>query len=536
MENYEKLIEWYKNHKSFCHTRINDNEYKEIIKLTSFLDDNFQKIKFSQRIWHIKNNDFSLKYCKICGKLMEFNNTKRRYDITCSRDCYYHYNKTKEFTDKIVKTHKKKYGGIGFASKTITKKQKKTSIEKYGTEIYSRTEEYKEKKEKTCSEKYGVYNVMKCENIKNKLKLTNKERYGVENFSMTDRFKEIMKDKESINFEEELIKSNYYKLGYKLISNLKNQSDYEIYCPKCKSNFVINRVNNYYVRKNRNQEICTNCNPIQKNYSCGEKEIVDFIRSIYTGEIIENSRSVISPYELGIYLPVLNLAVEYNGLYWHSSEQKNDNYHYNKTNKSIEIGMRLIHVFEDDWIYKKDIIKSILQTSINTSLNTKIYARKCIIKEVSLKDTNIFLSQNHINGKVLTQSICYGLFFQDELVSLMSFRKNKDHYDLQRYAIKLNNTILGGAEKLFSNFIKNIEFDYIITYADRSLFSGKIYDKLGFEFVRENKPNFMFFNSVDNIRVSKQSIRNDKNGYKRENDKMYRIYNSGINVYKYKKK
>jgi G:T-mismatch repair DNA endonuclease (very short patch repair protein) len=62
-----------------------------------------------------------------------------------------------------------------------------------------------------------------------------------------------------------------------------------------------------------------------------EREVYEFILSLYNKEIIRNDRTVLNGKELDIYLPDYNLAIEFNGLYWHSEDYVGKNYHLNKT-------------------------------------------------------------------------------------------------------------------------------------------------------------------------------------------------------------
>lgn len=74
-------------------------------------------------------------------------------------------------------------------------------------------------------------------------------------------------------------------------------------------------------------------NSVKSSYvSKGEKEIVNYIKSIYNGIVLENDKKIIHPYELDIYLPEINIAIEFNGTYWHSSKcGKDKNYHLKKS-------------------------------------------------------------------------------------------------------------------------------------------------------------------------------------------------------------
>ena len=508
----DKLITWYNElNIRTLHSLKNDEEYQKIVELTSFLYLHFDNVTFPQRMFHINNNKFDIQKCEICGEHVKWKNG-RGYNKTCSKTCHDIY-----LQSVVIYKHSNDL------------KQQMSVDVKNRFEING--EEIKEKSRKTCNEKYGVDNFSQTNDFIEKSIKSNLEKYGSEWNQQTEKSK-IENRKRNFENSQNTIAIRYIiEQGYNVIDRITYtfQTCYNIKCLKCNEIFEISH-NQILHRKSRNQEICTNCNPIQKPYSFAEKELSEFLKSIYSGKIIQNDRKLINPYELDIYIPDLNLAIEYNGLYWHSDLYKPDNYHLQKTNLCNEKGIRLIHIFEDNWLYKTDICKSILQTAISPQLNQKIFARKCEIKEINLDNTNKFLEENHINGRIMTQSICYGLYYNNELVSLMSFKGNI----LQRYAIKLNTTIIGGAEKLF----KKANLQNCITYCDISLFSGKIYERLGFQFVRRSIPNFMFVNIDEKLngyykRISKQSIRKYRTDYKRENDTMPRIYNCGIDVYRF---
>jgi len=248
---------------------------------------------------------------------------------------------------------------------------------------------------------------------------------------------------------------------------------------------------------------------------------------------------------LDIYLPELKLAFEFNGLWWHNELYKDKNYHLNKTEECEKLGIQLIHIWEDDWIYKQDIVKSIIINKLNKTPN-KIFARKTIIKEINdNKLIREFLDKNHIQGFVGSK-VKLGLFFENELVSLMTFGNrrvamgkkttNIDEYELLRFCNKLNTNVIGGASKLFKYFINNYKPKEITTYADRSISQGKLYETLGFISQGKTEPNYYYINNK--IRQHRFNFRKDvlvKQGYdanKTEHDimlerKIFRIYDSG---------
>ena len=243
-------------------------------------------------------------------------------------------------------------------------------------------------------------------------------------------------------------------------------------------------------------------------------EVYEYIKSIYNGEVI--NRYVLDNIEVDIYLPDLKIGFEFNGLYWHSNEYKERLYHINKTNhfKSNEID--LIHIWEDDWDFKKDIIKSIIKGKIG-EIENKIYARKCEVKEIN--DNSLirnFLEKNHLQGFVGSK-IKLGLFYKSELVCLMTFgnlrkslgQKSKiGHYELLRLCNKLDTVVVGGASKLLKYFKRNYEYESIISYADHSRSFGDVYYKLGFEFSSKSQPNYYYI--VDGIRRHRFNYRKDK--------------------------
>jgi hypothetical protein len=240
------------------------------------------------------------------------------------------------------------------------------------------------------------------------------------------------------------------------------------------------------------------CPKCPSEVSKGHQEIIDFLSSIDVEDIQVNDRKAISPYELDICIPKFNLAIEFNGVYWHSSKSPrplNKNYHQEKTKACNEKGIRLIHIFEDQWLFKKDIVKSILRYAVGKPLH-KVYGRKCFVEEISSKEANAFLKENHIYERA-NGSIKLGLRTKDtkELVSVMTFGKDrygkKFDWELIRFANKKHTSVIGGAQKLWKNFLKNHEGS-VICYADASLFTGALYEKLGFKNEGLTPPNHWY--------------------------------------------
>ena len=239
---------------------------------------------------------------------------------------------------------------------------------------------------------------------------------------------------------------------------------------------------------------CKKCN---SQTSKAEKEIAKFIKEYV--DIIESDRSVLGNLELDILIPSLNTAIEFNGLYWHSDKYKHNNYHLDKTKNCLAKGIKLIHIFEDEWRDKKEIVKSRLLNIIGKT-ETKIFARQCEVRELESKTVSQFLDDNHIQGKV-GGKVRLGLYYKEELVSLMTFgnlrkalgsKGTEQDFELLRFCNKLNTTVVGGASKLLKYFENNFDYKTIISYADRRWSEGNLYFNLGFELVSETKPNYFY--------------------------------------------
>lgn len=282
--------------------------------------------------------------------------------------------------------------------------------------------------------------------------------------------------------------------------------------------------------------------------STSEKEIIEFVESL--GFKTVQDRTILNGQELDIYIPEKKLAIEYDGLYWHNEIYKDKNYHLSKTNICKEKGIQLVHIFEDEWLYKQEIIKSRLRNILGVT-ETKIFARKCEVREVSSYESNCFLSENHLQGKVYSKH-CYGLYCDNELVSIMTFgplRKNlngkskENEYELLRFCNKLNTTVVGGASKLLKYFIDKVKPTEIITYADKRWSNGKLYENLNFKYEHDSEPSYFYV--IKNKRINRFTLRKnvlvEKYGCPKDmsehdfclSQRWYRIYDCGTMKFSY---
>lgn len=474
-----------------------------------------EDIPFKEKVYLTINGISNVPLCKNpnCNNGVKFRNTTLGYREYCSNRCIgsdpnmikLKENKSldkygtkapaqsKEIKDKIIETNQKKYGGNSpMNNEKIKSKAKNTLNENWGVDNPSKNKEILNKRVESFKENIDQF--------KASFKKTNLEKYGVEHHWMVKKIHDKSIKVFYENYEKRItdkLKKNERK--YKFISfDLNKNKKIEIKCFNCGEIFNIENYN-FYFRANNNYEICTKCNPVGSNYNISQQEIqlLNFIKENYSGDIIENSRSIIPPYEVDIYLPEIKLAIEFNGLYWHSEINKEKEYHFNKTNIAEEKEIQLLHIWEDDWVLKNNIVKSMLNNKFNNTPN-KVFARKCKIKEVGSKEYRSFLDNNHIQG-YSNSTYSFGLYYNEELVSLMTFskprnmmgHKSRDNvYELARFCNKINYNVVGGASKLFKHFMKKYSPKEVYSFSDRSYSNGNLYKTLGFDYAHRSKINY----------------------------------------------
>lgn len=248
-----------------------------------------------------------------------------------------------------------------------------------------------------------------------------------------------------------------------------------------------------------------------KKISKEENTLYEYIKSIYDGNIIQSNRSILSGKELDIYLPDYKIAIEYNGLYSHQHRPsetkecliKGKSYHLQKTLDCEKQGIHLLQFYSDEWLLKKDIVKSVIASKLN--LNQKIFARKCEKIIIETHQKNNFLNDNHIQGEDKSK-IKLGLLYEDDLVCVMTFCKsrfNKNYkWELSRFSNKMGINVIGGFSKLLKWFRKDYDGN-IVSYADRRYSNGNVYLKNGFENIRVNSPSYYYIDKNCNKRYNR---------------------------------
>ena len=483
--------------------------------------------------------------CDICGKekKMRF----KTYNINIIDDGLYYCTKCKSI--KIKKSKKERYGDENYNNHN---KYVETSIEKYGVNHPAKTQEHINKIKKGKKEKYGDENYNNVE----KCKITKNERYGDENYNNYNKYVKTSIEKYGVDNISKL-QSNKLKTKNtrrnKIIEKYEKYNiidiDYDNYEFIYQCNGHISNIpkNIFYNRLKSKSTLCTVCNPVNSNISDCEISLLNFIKNNYDDEIVTNSKLIISPYEIDIYLPKLKLAFEFNGIYWHNELNRPNNYHKLKNDLCEKKGINLLHIYEDDWKNKEDLIKSLIINNLKKN-NKTILSENCEIKEIN---DNIliknFLKENHIKGYIGSK-IKIGLFYKNELISVMIFgniRKHKNinnNYELLRFCNKKYINVIDSEKKLFNYFVKKYIPTEIITYIDRGYFNIDLYKNINFKIDTKISPDFYYIKNE--IREHRNKFNKNilyKYGFdinKTEHEimlerKIYKIYNSGNYIFEY---
>lgn len=418
----------------------------------------------------------------------------------------------KKANDRRVNTVKQKYGVENvFLTDSTKDKIRDTKLEKYGNPTFTNPT----KAAQTSFDRYGVYNVMQVQDVKDKnvvgrdyqaalvkgkatklltygdenyrnfeqTQITNIQRYGVSNPAKS----QVVKDKISTKLREIFLPrhSEKYKIEptFEVHEYLPGKNNTWI-CKKCKTEISGIVDSGKFTR-------CKVCYPYG---SMEENQVKDYLRELGC-TVIENSRTLIKPYEIDIFLPEYKLAIEYTGLYFHrEGAGKDRHYHLNKLMLCHNAGIRLVTLFSDQWVNNNAITKSRLAQLVNKQV-IKIGARQCDVNEITAIESVKFLNENHSQGYCVS-AVRYGLFLKGELVAIMTFGKSrfeKNTAELLRFAVKNGMSICGAASKLFARFATYIAtFDQVVSYSDNAWGFTSFYSSIGFINVSTGSPGYSY--------------------------------------------
>lgn len=426
-----------------------------------------------------------------------------------------------ETQEKIKQTNIKKYNTEHPAQCDSVKEKIKAAWQKYNNGHPFSDPDIRAKREETLKSKFGVCHPILNEEIREKIKQTNIARYGHSNAAKSDVIKsKISSTHNSPEFKEKVETTNLQKYGVKhhnqihIKQQLNYLTDYELLNGYIQNLGIVGTavlldVSVDTVRKHVKQLNISV--PLKSSF---ESQVLDFIKTNCNYEIISNYR--IGNKELDIFIPELKLAIECNGSYWHSElNGKGRDYHKSKTELCAKNQIHLIHVWEHNWNQQTDLMKSRILSFLGK--NKKLYARKCVVKEITSNKASSFLNSNHIQGNVAS-SVKLGLFTRDsdELVAVMTFGKSRftktAEYELLRFANVKYTNVVGAASKLLSHFIATHNPKSIVSYSDKSINRGKLYEVLGFKFLHSSPPAYFYTKDYkvfeNRIKYQKHKLKN----------------------------
>ena len=416
--------------------------------------------------------------CPCCSNIKRFNKNKNVFFKYCSDEC-----KFKKVGDNISSSLKLKYLDDNLKNIAVNKR-KQTNLEKYGYDC-------------------------QFSGLSDQIKQTNLEKYGVDNFFKQDMKVYQLKDGKLPQQEHMFNLENMTEQF--LIANFMNNDKFNMF--KASEYFNCS----YDILRKKLKEF--NINYKMHNQSYAELYLYDYISNV--SNVIQNDRNLFN-IEIDLIIEDKNFGIEYDGLMFHSFGKSNSsmfnnsdkidiNYHKNKTDILEKNNFQLFHIFENEWKTKQNIWLSMINNKLGI-YNSKIFARKCIIKEISSFDANKFIFENHIQG-IRQAKVKLGLFYNNELVSVMTFgAPNNDknyEYELIRFCNKLNTIVTGAASRLLKYFETNYKPKSLVTYANRRWSQGNLYNKIGFNYSHISEPNFYYFNKT-NILYSRQKFQKFK--------------------------
>lgn len=543
----------------FCWLKKQKEILDEIFKFTEKL--NNKKFKLRTKLYWYLHNMVDFPKCVVCGKQIEKDivNMKIGFHRTCCKECSYQdSSRNKKISD--VYSHKsldeklqiesrkqqtclKKYGcKYTFQSDNNKEKTKLTNLKKYGCENCMQSDVVKQKMKENNLKKYGCENVFQMKEVKTKSKQTLKKHYGSEDSLYTNseiaekRIKHMTETLRRKSFRNCILQNIFDKPCFSeeyFVENYSKDFEFEFECKKCGNKFLSRHIAGCHM-------LCPKCYPRTSSFS--ERQISEYLKNIYDGNIVLNSKNVISPYELDIYIPEKKLAIEFDGLYWHAFENflksKGDkNYHLEKTELCEKKGIQLIHIFEDEWKYKQKIVKNCLKNILNLTNETQIDYNNLEIKEISNSESEKFIAENSLQDNI-NSKIRLGLFEKDKLIAVMLFGKTRCkktyEWELLRFCIKQNSIDCNAAfRKLLDFFEDSFKPKSLVAYVDRRWNTQKLYADCGFKLFKKTKPNYFYIDCKHQQRFKNFHFKKEimKNIFKNYNDSLSEYQNMRNNGY-----
>jgi predicted transcriptional regulator len=381
----------------------------------------------------------------------------------------------------------------------IVSKRELTSLDRYGVPHHMMNPEVSRQIRQVLLDKYGVGNPSQIPGVAAKVKSTILDKFGSYSSTVTP---EIRRQRRAALLEANCLKYKDIDFSLKGMTYIEGVSP-QVKCIRCEGVYPLVIAPSQVLQK----LYCPICKPLG---SVKERFLVNYLETKGV-TVIQHDRSILEGKELDIYIPELNLAIEFDGLYWHSENNGvASTYHRDKTSKCLEKGIHLIHIWEHELATKQALVLSMLDLFLGET--EKIFARKCEIREISFPVYREFMLSNHLQGSV-SASVRLGLYWGGSLVAAMSLGKsryNKNYeWELLRYCELQGTHTLGGKGKLLKHFEREYKPASLLSYCDLRWFKGSSYVKLGFTRKKDSPPNYFYFRD-GNMVFSRQMFQKHK--------------------------
>jgi len=399
-----------------------------------------------QRVVCIRDGITQCPECSACHNKLRYKFSRKYFGEFCSVKCA-----GPAAYERSRNTMLERYGDTTPINvPVIRQKQQTTLMERYGDTAFTSTKTFRDKAADTIERVYGVKSVSQ-RNMSNGVLSATYDAVLLQQLNETLNLKHIA---EFLGVSQSLIQTRFALLGI---------------------------------------------TPVKHAISSPQRQIEEFICNMLPGTTLHRNHVGLfdDKREVDVYIPSKSIAVEVNGVHWHSEHHggKSRRYHSDKTTELNNRGIRLIHILDTEWITNRSVVESRLASILGVTHN-RIYARQCAITEVDYQTKHDFFSKCHIQHDARS-SICYGLYFNGELVAAMSFGRPRftKKYDVEliRFANALNTTVIGAASRLFKHFVRVHQPSSVISYSDRRWNTGNVYNQIGMNLTNVSPPNYQYF-------------------------------------------
>lgn len=499
--------------------------------ITDYTSSLLSTATFAQRVWHIRRSTPSQPKCKHqqCNSFAPWDPQASNYQIYCSKKCSV---SDPAKVEVYRKTTAEKYGGHPMQNDEVLAARKQSALTRYGVDSYSKTSEFKKKVKETCIARYGVSNPMKTTEVKETLKISNISKYGVE-YPLQHAAVLLKQTNTNLSryggpspMNSETVKQLHVTnmLANHGVTNIKHllvsPDALLILQDAIKLAELVSKHGRAGAARELNVDLTTIGNYIwrhnledQFNTESGLETQIRHLLEKHNISFIQRTRKIIPPQELDFFLPEYNIAIECNGVYWHSTERQSDkNYHFNKWKACSERGIILLSYFENEIYERFSVIESKILYLTKRLTPIRVGARKVSISSIGIEEERAFLNLNHIQGFLQSRQVSLGAYYNSELLGVMCASvKTSGELEISRFAVATQYIVPGLFSKLLSSLVKKLQFvGVVFSFSDNCHGNGNLYRSAGFVVDKIQPPVYYYVNIARGEKENRQRYMKSK--------------------------